>query len=146
MSQKSLKPRYVTDPLLSRIDKVVPDDFINDRFYIRRVGKRPKLLPSQLYRVHLLAVLKSVNSFNAICKELQYHRGLRKFCHISKIPEVPVKRSLSEFRSRLGPEGFEEIFTFVLKRLLDLIELPSVIVICPDSTDIEATCRDKKKF
>jgi hypothetical protein len=137
------RPRYAPDPDLERISRVVPDAAINEFFPANYPGKRGKpfaLTTAQYYRIHLLALLKGITTFNRLCAELLYHQGYRRFCRLPSIAQVPKAKTLSDFRAGLGPEAFALINDLLLERLFAIIPLPVPAVAAPDSTDLEAAC------
>jgi len=137
------RPRYLPDPELERISQVIPDTSINEFLPSNYPGKRGKpfaLTTSQYYRIHLLALVKGITSFNRLCPELLYHQGHRRFCKIKSIAKVPNSKTLSDFRKEIEPDAFALINDLLLERLFSIIPLPEVAVAVPDSTDLEASC------
>ncbi len=142
------RPRYSPDPALERISRVIPDAAINEFFPSNHTGKLGKpfvLTTSQYYRIHLLASLKGLTSFNRLCSELLYNQSYRRFCHIKSIAKIPKPNTLSVFRSEIEPESFALINDLLLERLFSIIPLPKVTVAVPDSTDLEASCCGRGK-
>ena len=142
------RPRYLPDPALERISRVMPDGAINEFFPANYPGKKGNpfaLTTSQYYRIHLLALLKGLTSFNKLCSELLYHQSYRRFCHIKSISKIPKPNTLSVFRSEIGSESFGLINNLLLERFFYMIPLPTVAVAVPDSTDLEASCSGRGK-
>ena len=142
------RPRYTPDPALERISRVIPDAVINQFFPTNYPGKRGNpfaLTTSQYYRIHLLALLKGLTSFNQLCPQLLYHQSYRRFCQIKSIDQLPKPNTLSVFRTELGAEAFALINDLLLERLFAVISLPAVAVTAPDSTDLEASCSGRGK-
>lgn len=140
----SLKQRYDLDPFLEEISKVIPDDAIDAIFprgFMRRRGPRDKFSTSQLFRTHLLAMLKQISSFNKLCAELRIRRSLRDFCKMSSKEKVPNYQILSQFRMKLGASGLIRINDLLLLTLFKVLNLPRLLVAVPDSTDLEASCK-----
>lgn len=138
------KQRFDLDPLLEKISPHIPDEEINFLFPFRKFhtqGRTRKFKTSQLYRVHLLAMLKGVVSFNKVCAELKTRRSFRDFCRFKNKQFLPVKRLLSEFRDFLRPSGFEKITHLITATLLQVLSLPKIKVAIPDATDMPANCR-----
>jgi hypothetical protein len=134
------RPRYSPDPELERLSRVIPDASINEFFPSNYPGKRGKpfaLTTAQYYRIHLLALVKGITSFNRLCSEL--------LCQLKSIAQVPKSKTLSDFRSELGTEAFALINDLLLERLFAVISLPAVAVTAPDSTDLEASCSGRGK-
>lgn len=142
------RPRYSPDPVLERVSQVLPDAAIKEFFPANYPGKKGKpfaLTTAQYYRIHLLALLKGITSFNQLCSELLYHQSYRRFCHIKSISKIPKPNTLSVFRSEIGSENFALINDLLLERLFSIIPLPAVPVAVPDSTDLEASCSGRGK-
>jgi transposase len=142
------KQRFDLDPLLEKISLHIPDEKINFLFPFRKFntqGSTRKFKTNQLYRAHLLAMLKGVTSFNKICAELKTRRLFRDFCRFKNKQILPVKRVLSEFRDFLRPSGFEKITHLITANLLQVVSMPKIKVAIPDTTDIPANCKGFSK-
>ena len=142
------RSRYFPDPELERLSGVIPDAALDEFFPSNYPGKRGRpfvLSTSQYYRIHILALVKGITSFNRLCAELRYHPGYRRFCKIKSIDKVPASKTLSDFRLETGPEVFVLINDLLLERLFSIIPLPEVAVAVPDSTDLEASCSGRAK-
>jgi len=144
----SLRQRYDHDPFLEAVSKVIPDAAI-DTIFPKNLGKskgRPdKFKTSQLFRIHLAAMLKQIPSFNKLCTELKIRRSLRDFCNLKNKWNVPIPRVLFEFRMKLGDSGLIRINELLLLTLFKVFKLPRLLVAVPDSTDLEAACRGFRK-
>jgi hypothetical protein len=139
----STKQRFDVDPNLEQISPHIPDEEINFLFPFRKFntqGRRRKFKTSQLYRAHILAMLKGIPSFNKLCTELKTRRSFRDFCLFKNKKSTPPKRMLSEFRDHLKPSGFEKIAQLLAANLLNVISLPDLRVAIPDATDVPAHC------
>lgn len=137
------KQRFDVDPNLEQISAHIPDEEINFLFPFRKFntqGRRRKFKTSQLYRAHILAMLKGIPSFNKLCKELKTRRSFRDFCLFKNKKLTPPKRTLSEFRDHLRPSGFEKIAQLIISNFLMVIPLPDIKVGIPDATDMPANC------
>ena len=137
------KQRFDVDPNLEQISAHIPDEEINFLFPFRKFntqGRRRKFKTSQLYRAHILAMLKGIPSFNKLCKELKTRRSFRDFCLFKNKKLTPPKRTLSEFRDHLRPSGFEKIAQLITANFLNVIPLPVTKVGIPDATDMPANC------
>jgi hypothetical protein len=135
--------RFDLDPLLERISPHIPDEEVNFLFPFRKFnsqGRTRKFKTSQLYRAHLLAMLKAVNSFNKLCYEFKTRRSFRDFCHFKNKQATPAQRMLSEFRDYLKPSGFEKIAQLITANFLNVMSLPDMTVGIPDATDMPANC------
>ena len=144
----NLRQRYDLDPFLEEISKVIPDDAIDSIFprgFTKRRGPRDLFRTSQLFRVHLLAMLKQIPSFNKLCSELQVRRSLRDFCSLKNRYETPNPWILSLFRMKLKDLGVIRINELLLLALFKVLKSPRLLVAVPDSTDLEAACRGFRK-
>ena len=95
---------------------------------------------SQLYRAHILTMIKEVTSFNKVCVEVKPRRSFRDFCRFKNKKFTLIKRVLSEFRDYLKPSGFEEITRLITLSFLNTVKLPVIKIAVPDTTDMPATC------
>ena len=139
----STKQRFDVEPILEKISPHIPDEEINFLFPFRKFntqGRRRKFKTSQLYRTHILAMLKGIHSFNKLCTELKTRRSFRDFCLFKNKKLTPPKRMLSEFRDHLKPSGFEKIAQLITSNFLNAIPLPDIKVGIPDATDMPANC------
>jgi len=137
------KQRFDFDPNLEKIFHHIPDEEINLLFPFKKFniqGRSRKFKTSQLYRAHILAMLKGIHSFNKLCAEFKTRRAFRDFCLFRNKKFVPTKRMLSEFRDYLKPSGFEKIAQLLTSNFLNVIPLPEVKVAVPDATDMPANC------
>jgi hypothetical protein len=137
------KQRFDIDPILEKIAPHIPDEEINFLFPFRKFnsqGRTRRFQTSQLYRAHILALLKGVSSFNKLCAEFKSRRSFRDFCHLKNKKATPVKRMLSEFGDHLKPSGFEKIAQLILLDFLNIAPLSEITVAIPDATDMPANC------
>lgn len=137
------KQRFDFDPILEKISYHIPDEEINLLFPFKKFniqGRSRKFKTSQLYRAHLLAMLKGIPSFNKLCAEFKTRRASRDFCLFRNKKLAPTKRMLSEFRDHLKPSGFEKIAQLLTSNFLNVIPLPEIKVGVPDATDMPANC------
>lgn len=139
-------PPTGTVALLERLSDFIPDEFINTELAFRRyAGQRRAFVPAQLWRTHLLALLTSAHSFNAVVRLLPEQRAWRRFAHLPQRQRTPDVRMLYEFRLRAGVAGLRAINDHLVKRLLKLIPADSQTVAILDATDLPAAAADKKK-
>jgi len=139
----STKQRFDVDPNLEKISPHIPDEEINLLFPFRKFniqGRRRKFKTSQLYRLHILAMIKGIPSFNKLCQELKARRSFRDFCFFKNKKSTPPKRMLSEFRDHLKATGFEKIVQLITVNFLNMLSWPSLRVAIPDATDMPANC------
>ena len=137
------KHRFDVDPGLEKISPHIPDEEINSLFPFRKFhvqGRVREFQSSQLYRVHILAMMKGIPSFNRLCEEFKIRRSFRDFCRFPNRKMTPMNHILSEFRGHLKPSGFEKIAQMITLNLLKVISLPSILVAVPDATDMPANC------
>jgi hypothetical protein len=137
------RQRFDVDPKLEQISPHIPDEEINFLFPFRKFntqGRRRTFKTSQLYRAHILAMLKAIPSFNKLCRELKTRRSFRDFCLFKNKKSTPPKRLLSEFRDHLKPSGFEKIAHLIAANFLNMVPLPDLHVAIPDATDMPANC------
>ena len=135
-----------TATLLEQLSPYVPDDFINDLCRSkRRPGPRSLYGPTQLYRVHLLALLTSAHSFNLLVELLKENRSWRRFAHLTHRQQIPDAKRLHLFRDVIGVAGLRRINAHLLMSLLDscLPERKTLTII--DSTDLPAATNAYKK-
>jgi transposase-like protein DUF772 len=110
------KQRFDFDPILGKISHHIPDEEINLLFPFKKFniqGRSRKFKTSQLYRAHILAVLKGIPSFNKLCAEWKTRRAFRDFCLCRSKKVIPTKRMLSEFRDHLTPSGFGKTLNYL---------------------------------
>ena len=137
------KQRFDIDPDLEKISPHLPDEEINLLFPFRKFdtqGRRRKFKTNQLYRLHILAMIKGIPSFNKLCQELRVRRSFRDFCFFKNKKSTPPKRMLSEFRNHLKSTGFEKIAGLMTANFLNMFSLPDLRVAIPDATDMPARC------
>ncbi|MDZ4383592.1 MAG: transposase [Thermodesulfovibrionia bacterium] len=140
---KDTAQRFDVDPILEKISSHIPDNEIDSLFPFRKFntqGRLREFKASQLYRAHILTMIKGVTSFNKVCDEIKSRRSFRDFCRFKNKKSTPVKRLLSEFRDYLKPSGFEEITRLITLTFLNTVKLPLIKVAVPDATDMPANC------
>jgi hypothetical protein len=144
----SLKQRYDHDPFLEEISRVIPDDALDiifPRGFTKQKGPKDIFKTSQLFRVHLIAMFKQIPSFNKLCAEFRIRRSLRDFCKMKSKYDIPNTRILSQFRTKVGDSGLIRINDLLLLILFKVLKLPRLLIVVPDSTDLEAACRGFRK-
>ena len=140
---KHAKQRFDVDPILEKISSHIPDDEIDFLFPFRKSGTQGRFRAfkaSQLYRAHILAMIKGISSYNKLCAEFKSRRAFRDFCHFRNKKSTPTNRVLSEFRGYLKPSGFERINRLIASIFLKTVSLPPIKVAVPDATDMPANC------
>ena len=142
--KKNPKQRFDVDPILEKISPHIPDKEIDFLFPYRNFstqGRSKSFKTSQLYRAHILTLIKGVTSFNKMCSEFKFRRSFRDFCRFKNKNSTPTNRILSEFRGRLNPSGFEEITRLITLAFLNSTKLPLIKIAVPDATDMPANCK-----
>lgn len=140
---KDIKQRFDVDPLLEKISPHIPDDEIDFLFPFRNIntqGRVRAFKTSQLYRAHILTMIKEITSFNKLCVEFRYRRSFRDFCRFKNKRLIPTNRILSEFRGYLKASGFEEITRLITLIFLHTVKLPIIKIAVADATDMPANC------
>lgn len=143
---KSLLPPTGTTALLRELSPHVPDAFVN-QLLPRPVGRgrRRRFSPSQLYRLHLLALLTPTHSFNLLVQMLPEQRDWRRFAHLPHQRAIPDVWMLHEFRDRLGVSGLRHINEHLVAPLLPVPSPESWAVALMDATDLPASASGHKK-
>ena len=121
---KYQKQRFDEDLILEKVSPHIPDeekDFLFPYRNFNTQGRSKLFKTSQLYRVHILTLIKGITSFNKICSELKFRRSFRDFCGFKNKNSTPTNRILSDFRGRLKPSGFEEITRLITINFLILL-------------------------
>ena len=140
---KILKQRFDVDPVLKNISSHIPDEEINSLYPFRKFntqGHRREFKSDQLYRAHILAMIKGIPSFNKLCAEFKTRRSFREFCRFKNQKVTPPNRILSEFRDHLQPTGFEKIAQLMALNFLAVVHLPRTKIAIPDGSDMPAKC------
>jgi hypothetical protein len=146
LAVQSTLPPTGTNELLERLSDFIPDEFINSELaFPRFAGQRRSFVPAQLWRTHLLALVSSAHSFNAVVRLLPEQRAWRRFAHLSQRHCTPDVRMLHEFRQHAGVTGLRAINDYLVRRLLKWIPKDSLSVAIIDATDLPAASADKKK-
>jgi hypothetical protein len=135
-----------TSALLEQLSPFIPDEFLEEICgTCRRPGPRSLYGPAQLYRVHLLALLTSVGSFNLLVELLKENRSWRRFARLAHRHRVPDAKMLHQFREAIGVSGLRRINTWLLARLLESCVPSRKTVAIIDSTDLPAATNAYKK-
>jgi hypothetical protein len=140
---KHTKQRFDVDTILEKVSSHIPDDEIDFLFPVRHAntqGRVRAFKASQLYRAHILSMVKGVTSFNKVCAEFKSRRSFRGFCRFKNKEATPTNRILSEFRDYLEPSGFAQIAGLIALTFLNTVKVPIFKVAVPDATDMPASC------
>jgi len=142
----SLLPPTGTAALLRELSPHVPDDFINQLLpRSRGRGRRRRFSPAQLWRLHQLAVLSPVHSFNLLVQMLPEQKDWRSFAHLPNRHAIPDVWMLNQFRACMGVSGFRQINQHLLEPLLPKGTEGTVSVALIDATDLPASASGHKK-
>jgi hypothetical protein len=143
MQQRQREPQ---DPELLAISKVLPDRWLEDRWPQRRTqGRRQPLPIAAMVRIHLLALIKALGSFNAACKELRHNTDFRRFCRLAPGQIVPTPSYLSRLREACGLELWHGLHRHLLKAVATLNPPSAAGLVVPDATDLPAAVRRTSK-
>lgn len=141
---KSLRINEPKDPELFTVSKVVPDRWIDERWPMKTGSgstRVKRLSTSQLVRVHLLALLKGLGSFNRVSRELKHNTDFRRFCRLRKKEPAPAAATLSEFRDCFGLSGWRDLHVGCIGILCALFPPPALGVCVMDSCDLPVAVR-----
>jgi hypothetical protein len=142
---KSL-PVTGTNRLLELLDPYVPDAFINQHWDGRPArGPWWQFSAAQLWRVHLLALLTPVHSFNLLSTLLPEQRAWRAFARLPSRQRVPDVRILNAFRQQVGVMGLRQINEVILQPLIETAGRWQHATALIDATDLPAACSGFKK-
>ena len=143
---KRLPPTGTTG-LLELLSPHVPDELINSLFLSSfGPGRRSLFSAAQLFRVHLLALLTPVHSFNLLVALLPEQRSWRMFARLRNRVRVPDVRMLHEFRQRLELTQLRRVNEHLLQPLLERTGAVAKTVALIDSTDLPAATNAYKKI
>jgi len=145
-----MRVREPLDPELCRISKVLADRWVDERWPQRRTrhqGRWQRLRSSQLVRVHLLALIKALGSFNRVCAELRHNNDFRRFCRLAPSDAPPAPACLAKFRARFNKQAWRDLHAMVLEALARVFAPSPLGLILIDSSDLPAAVRTtwKKK-
>jgi hypothetical protein len=144
-AMNSLLPATGTQALLETISRHIPDPWINAQFpQVHGRGRRRLFSSAQLWRVHLLALLTPVHSFNLLIQMLSEQKAWRRFAHLPNRYAVPEPWVLHEFRQRLGVAGLRQINEHLVVPLLPSTTVGRLSVALIDATDLPAATGFKK--
>jgi hypothetical protein len=140
-------PQTGTTGLLDSLSPHVPDELINSLFLAPSgPGRRGVFSASQLFRVHLLALLTPVHSFNLLVALLPEQQPWRAFARLRNRVRVPDVRMLHEFRQRLALTQLRRVNEHLLGPLLEGTAALAKTVALIDSTDLPAATNAYKKI
>jgi len=143
---KSKLPTTGTEDFLDLISPFVPDDYLDHHWpTLKTGGRRCEFSSSQLWRLHLLALLTPVHSINMLVRLLPEQKGWRAFARLPRQDQVPDVRMLNACRARLGVDGLRRINEQLLAPVLERLDPTRAAVAIIDATDLPASCSGFKK-
>jgi hypothetical protein len=143
---KSQLPQTGTEDFLEVLSPFVPDDYLDQRWpRLKTGGRRYGFSASQLWRLHLLALITPVHSFNLLIRMLPEQKAWRRFAHLPSQEHVPDVRMMSTFREEIGVDGLRQVNGQLLEPIIERIELSQGAAALIDATDLPASCSGFKK-
>jgi hypothetical protein len=143
---KSQLPPTGTEDFLELLSPFVPDDYLDHRWpRLKTGGRRFGFSASQLWRLHLLALITPVHSFNLLIRMLPEQKAWRRFARIRSQAQVPDVRMLNAFREEIGVDGLRQINERLLAPIIARVELNPGAAALIDATDLPASCSGFKK-
>ena len=143
---KSQLPPTGTEDFLELLSPFVPDDYLDQRWpHLKTGGRRHSFSTSQLWRLHLLALITPVHSFNLLIRMLPEQKAWRRFARIRSQEHVPDVRMMNAFREELGVEGLRQVNGQLLEPIVARVELGQGAAALIDATDLPASCSGFKK-
>ena len=134
------------EDFLERLSPFVPDDDWDQRWpRLKTGGRRSGFSASQLWRVHLLALITPVHAFNLLVRRLPEQKAWRHFARISNQEHVPDVRMLNAFREELGVDGLRQVNGQLLAPIIARVEASPGAAALIDATDLPASCSGFKK-
>jgi hypothetical protein len=143
---KSQLPPTGTEDFLEMLSPFVPDDYLDQRWpRLKTGGRRYGFSASQLFRLHLLALITPVHSFNLLIRMLPEQKAWRRFAHVSSQELVPDVRMMNTFREDIGVEGLRQFNGQLLEPIMERVDLSKGAAALIDATDLPASCSGFKK-
>lgn len=139
------------DPELKWVSKMIPDGWIDEQWPMKSAWNASRCKDyrsSQLVRVHLLCLLKRLNSFNCVSRELAHNMDYRRFCRLRAKDPVPVAATLTKFRQQFRCSGWWKLHEHLVRCAVQCFGIFPFGIIVADATDLPATIRRtwKKKM
>jgi hypothetical protein len=97
-----------------------------------------------LWRLHLLALVSPVHSFNLLIRMLPEQKAWRRFAHITNQAHVPDVRMMNTFRDQIGVEGLRQVNGQLLAPIIESVSRSGAAALI-DATDLPASCVGFKK-
>jgi hypothetical protein len=143
---KSQLPPTGTEDFLELLSPFVPDDYLDQRWpRLKTGGRRYGFSASQLWRLHLLALISPVHSLNLLVRMLPEQKAWRRFARIPSQEHVPDVRMMNAFREEMGVEGLRQVNGELLEPIMASVELSQGAAALIDATDLPASCSGFKK-
>jgi len=143
---KSQLPQTGTEDFLELLSPFVPDDYLDQRWpRLKTGGRRYGFIASQLWRLHLLALITPVHSFNLLIRMLPEQKAWRRFAHIASQQHVPDVRMMNTFREKIGVDGLRQVNGQLLEPIIASVDLSQGAAALIDATDLPASCSGFKK-
>ena len=142
---RTIEPK---DPRLSKISRLVPDRWLDDHWplsYRYGSGRWQYWRTSQLVRIHLLALLKALGSFNRVCEELHHNNDFRRFCRLPPRRKPPSPGTLTKWRADFGEAGWLAVHVRLLAVVAQLWPPSPAGIVLLDATDLPAAVRRTSK-
>jgi hypothetical protein len=143
---KSHLPQTGTEDFLELLSPFVPDDYLDQHWpRLKTGGRRHGFSASQLLRLHLLALISPVHSFNLLIRMLPEQKAWRRFAHLASQEHVPGVRMMNSFREEIGVDGLRQINGQLLEPIFGSLDLRNGAAALIDATDLPASCSGFKK-
>jgi hypothetical protein len=143
---KSLLPPTGTEGFLELLSPFVPDDYLNEQWpRLQTGGRRHHFSAAQLWRLHLLALMTPVHSFNLLIRLLPEQKAWRRFARLRSLAQLPEVRMMSAFREEVGVSGLRQINSHLLDPLIENWDPTQPAIALIDATDLPAACSGFKK-
>jgi hypothetical protein len=143
---KSQLPPTGTEDFLNVLSPFVPDDYLDQHWpRLKTGGRRHGFSASQLWRVHLLALITPVHSFNLLTRMLPEQKAWRRFARLASQEHVPDVRMMTAFREELGVDGLRQVNGQLLEPIIASVEGGPGAAALIDATDLPASCSGFKE-
>lgn len=143
---KSRLPQTGTEDFLELLSPFVPDDYLDQHWpRLKTGGRRYGFSASQLFRLHLLALITPVHSFNLLIRMLPEQKAWRRFAHVPSQEHVPGVRMMNTFRDEIGVDGLRQVNGHLLEPIIGSLDLRQGAAALIDATDLPASCSGFKK-
>ena len=143
---KSHLPQTGTEDFLELLSPFVPDDYLDQSWpRLKTGGRRYGFSASQLWRLHLLALVTPVHSINLLIRMLPEQKAWRRFAHIHSQVRVPDVRMMNMFRDEIGVDGLRQVNGQLLEPIIQSVGPTNSAAALIDATDLPASCSGFKK-